>query len=169
MSLMDLLQQAVSGSLGGQHQDQHLDQIVQQSSPDLLGKGLSEAFRSDKTPAFGDMVGQLFGQSNSNQQAGVLNQLLASAGPAILASIAGGALSKMMSKGSSGGLSAEQASQLSPAQVKDIAVTAEQHSPGVIDQIGRFYADHPGLVKTVGSTALLIAAAKMQKSLTRPN
>ena len=134
------------------------------ATPDLLGRGLAEAFRSDQTPPFGQMVGQLFGQSNSNQQAGVLNQLLASIAPMALSGLAGGALSKMLQSGTTQ-LSPAQAASLSKDQVQQIAAHAQQQSPGIVDQVGRFYADHPTLVKTVGGAALAIAMSKMKDHL----
>ena len=163
MSLLDLLAQ-VAGNANGPS-DQHFDQIAQQASPDLLGQGLSEAFRSDQTPPFGQMVGQLFGQSNSGLQAGMLNSILAAVGPAVLAGVAGGTLGKMLRPGASQ-LTPEQASRLSPQQVQEIASHAEQHSPGIVDQVGQFYAQHPTLVKTVGGAALAIALAKMKDRMT---
>ena len=39
--------------------------------------GLAAAFRSDQTPPFGQMVSRLFSQSGGQQQAGLLNTLLA--------------------------------------------------------------------------------------------
>ena len=57
-----------------------------------------------------------------------------------------------------------QASQLTPGQVQAIATHAEQHSPGIIDKMSGFYAQHPGLVKTLGSAPLSIALAKMAQS-----
>ena len=168
MGLLDLLQQAAANATRGSTgtNNIHLDQAVQEAPPDLLAHGMSEAFRSDQTPPFGQMVGQLFGQSNGAQQAGVLNQILAAAGPAILAGVAGSILSRVMTPGSTQ-ITAEQAEKLSPRDVQQIATHAEQQSTGVVDQIGRFYADHPTLVKTLGSAALLIAAAKMKNQLTK--
>ena len=163
MSLLDLLAQ-VAGNANGPS-DHHFDQIAQQASPDLLGQGLSDAFRSDQTPPFGQMVGQLFGQSNGGQQAGMLNSILASLGPAVLAGVAGGALGKMLRPGATQ-LTPDQASRLSPQQVQEIASHAEQHSPGIVDQIGQFYAQHPTLVKTVGGAALAIALSKMKDRMT---
>lgn len=164
MGLLDLLQQAAASALQGKSSDHHLEQVVHEAPPELLGHGVTEAFRSDKTPPFGQMVGQLFGQSDGQQQAGVLNQILAAAGPAILGGVAGAILGKVMKPGTTQ-LTPEQAAQLSPKDVQAIATHAEQQSTGVMDQIGRFYADHPTLVKTLGSTALLIAAAKMKRNL----
>ena len=45
-----------------------------------------------------------------------------------------------------------------------IATHAEQHSPGIIDKMSGFYAQHPGLIKTLGGAALTIALAKMAES-----
>jgi hypothetical protein len=149
---------------------EHFEQAAQNASPDLLRQGLSAMFHSDQTPPFGQMAGQLFGQANPNQQAGMLNQLLGSMGPTVLASLmggaGGGALSAILgqvtnSGGTPGTITPEQASQLTPEQVQQIANHAEQHSPGIIDEMSGFYAQHPGLIKTLGSAALTIALAKM--------
>ena len=163
MGLLDLLSQ-VAGSAHGPS-DQHFEQIAQQAPTDLFGHGLAEAFRSDQTPPFGQMVGQLFGQSNGNQQAGMLNAILAAVGPAVLSGVAGGALSRMLQPGATQ-LSPDQASRLTPQQVQEIASHAEQQQPGVIDQLGQFYANHPTLVKTVGGAALAIALSKMKDRMT---
>jgi hypothetical protein len=47
----------------------------------------------------------------------------------------------------------QQASQLTPEQVQEIATRAEHH--GVLDKVGGF-AEHPQLVKTLGSAALAV-------------
>ena len=170
--LGNLLSQFASGGNAANASDQ-FHQVAQNASPDLLREGLSAMFKSDQTPAFGQMAGQLFGQANPNQQAGMLNQMLSSMGPSVLASLAagagGGALSGILGRLTQGGampaaVTPEQASQLTPEQVQTIATHAEQHSPGIIDKMSGFYAQHPGLVKTLGSAALSIALAKMAQS-----
>jgi hypothetical protein len=167
--LGSLLSQFAGGGNAANAPDQ-FHQAAQNASPDLVSQGLSAMFRSDKTPAFGQMSGQLFGQANPTQQAGMLNQMLGSMGPGVLASLlggaGGGALGGVLGQLTGGGaapatLTPEQASKLSPAQVQDIAHHAEQHSPGIIDKMSSFYAEHPGLVKTLGGAALAIALAKM--------
>lgn len=161
MSLMDILTQVVAGAAPP---EQHFDQVAKNASPDLLGHGVAEAFRSDQTPEIGQMVGQLFGQSNPAQQAGLLNQILASVGPAVLAGTAGGALGKILAPGTTQ-VTPNQASQLSPGQVQDIVTHANQTLPGLADQLGQFYAQHSSLVKTLGGAALVIALAKMRERL----
>jgi hypothetical protein len=53
----------------------------------------------------------------------------------------------------------QQASQMRPEDVQEIARRAQEHDPSVMDRVGGFYAQHPELVKTLGSAALAIALA----------
>lgn len=158
MGLMDILNQVISG---GTASDQHFDQVAESVPGNVLAAGLAHAFRSDQTPAIGDMVGQLFGNSNGSQQAGMLNQILASLGPAAAASLAGGVLGRVMSPGSSQ-ITPTQASQLTPDQVQAVVENAHQTSPGIADELAGFYAQHAGLIKTLGGAALAIAMVKMK-------
>ena len=148
----------------------HFDKVAQSASPDLLSQGLSAMFHSDQTPPFGQMAGQLFSQANPSQQAGMLNQILAGMGPGVLASLVNGAqtggLGAILGKLTQGSttsptITPDQASQLTPEQVQVIASHAEQHNPGIVEQMSGFYAQHAGLIKTLGGAALTIALAKM--------
>lgn len=156
MSLSDILRDA-----GGDNIDAHFDRVAQAASPNDLGAGLADAMRSDQTPPFGDMVGQLFGRSSSTQQAGLLNQILSTVGPSIAAALAGGALGKILHPGQQQ-VTPEQATKLSPAEVTEIAKHAELKKPEIIDQVGRFYAQHSDLVKTLGGVALTAVLAGMR-------
>ena len=158
MGLLDILTQVVGG---GTVTDQHVDQVVQNAPVNVVAAGLASAFRSDQTPDIGQMVGQLFGNSNGQQQAGMLNQILASLGPAAAASLAGGLLGRVMTPGSSQ-LTPAQASQLSPQDVQQIVEHAHQTQPGIADELAGFYANHAGLIKTPGGAALAIAMARMK-------
>jgi len=159
MGLMDMLTQAMRG--GGAQQ---FDQVAQNAPSDVLAKGLSEAFASDQTPPIGNMVGQLFGQSNGTQQAGMLNQLIGALGPTVMAGLAGGVLGKVMSPGQTQ-ITPEQASQLTPQQVQDVVNHANEVHPGVADQLGQFYAQHRGLINTLGGIAATVAMMKMKDHL----
>ena len=172
--LGSLLQQYLGGAAAPSQAEAHFDQAAQNAPTDVLSSGLAAMFRSDATPAFGQMAGQLFGQANPNQQAGMLNSLIASMGPAVLASLLnkggsgggalgglGGLLGQLTGGGATPAITPAQASQITPDQVQVIASHAEQANPGIIDQMSAFYAQHPTLVKTVGGAALSIALAKM--------
>ena len=163
MGILDILKQyANPGNTSAPDlADRHFDEVAGVAPPEILGQGVGDAFRAESTPPFGQMVAQMFGQSNPQQQAGVLNQLLGSIGPGVLSALGGGLLGRMLAP-SSGGVpqvTPQQATQLSPQQVQEIATQAEQHDPSVLDRIGGFYAQHPQLVKTLGSAALAIALA----------
>ena len=163
MGLMDILQRYANPAAVS-NPDQvhaHFDEVAGAAPTEILGQGVGDAFRADSTPAFGEMVSQMFGQSNPQQQAGVLNQLLRSIGPGVLSALGGGILGRMSAPSSAEQpqVTPQQASQLTPEQVQEIATHAEQHDPGVLDKIGGFYAQHPQLVKTLGSAALAIAMA----------
>jgi hypothetical protein len=160
MGLMDMLTQAMSGSGGAQQ----FGQVAQNAPSDALAKGLSAAFASDQTPAIGSMVGQLFGQSNGTQQAGMLNQLMGALGPGVMAGLAGGVLGRVMSPGQTQ-ITPEQASQLTPQQVQDVVNHANEVHPGVADQLGQFYAQHRGLINTLGGIAATVAMMKMKDHL----
>jgi hypothetical protein len=161
MGLLDILNQAMNAN-----QDQHsLGQVTDHAPDDVFSKGLSAAFGSDQTPPIGNMVSQLFGNSSAPQQAGMLNSLMGALGPAAMAALAGGALGKIMSPGQTQ-ITPEQASKLSPQQVQDVVNHANDQHPGVADQMGNFYAQHRGLVNTLGGIAATIALTKMKDHLT---
>ena len=168
--LGNILQQYLGGSPDPQVAEQHYAQTAQAAPPEVLSHGLSGMFKSDATPPFGQMAGQLFGQSDPNQRAGLLNQLIAGMGPAVLASLArrggGGGLGAILGQLTGGGgapasVTPAQAQNVTPDQVQVIADQAHQADPSIVDKISGFYAQHPGLVKTLGSAALTVALAKM--------
>lgn len=166
--LNSLLQQYLGGASGtpSPAAAQHYDQVAQNAPPDVVGRGLADAFRSDQTPPFADMVSKMFGQASPDQKAGMLNQLISGLGPGALASILGsGALGGLAGAAGGSQIAPQDASKLSPDQVQQIAQHAEQRNPGIIDKMGDFYAQHPGLVKTLGGAALTIALAKIANGM----
>ena len=170
MGLLDnILQQYADPSRAQPERvNEHFDQVAQQSNPQDLGNGVAAAFRSDATPPFGQMIGNLFGQSNPQQRAGILNQLVQVLGSGALSSVAGGVLGRVLGNAGSAGSGAaaptitpEQASQISPADAGAIAAHAEQRDPSILDRAGEFYAQHPTLVKSLGASALAIVLGRM--------
>lgn len=140
---------------------EHFDQVAQSASPNVIAEGLSAAFHSDQTPAFGNMVSSLFSQSNGEQKAGLLNQLLASVGPGTLAQLAGGGALASMLGGGSQQVTPQQAQNVSPEVVQELATHAHNADPSIVDRASAFYAQHTTLVKTLGGAALSIALAKV--------
>lgn len=169
LDLGNLLQKYLNPSAATPSQDavSHFDQVAQHASPEMMSQGISDALRSGETPPLGQMVSQIFANATPQQQAGMLNQILASLGPGALASLGGGALGSLLGQtaGATPQVTPQQASQVSPQQVQDLANHAEQHGEGVFDRLGSFYAQHPQLVKTLGTAAVTIALAKMANSM----
>jgi hypothetical protein len=167
MGILDILQQYSDPARAPTDRaEEHFDQVARQSSPQDLGNGVAAAFRSDATPPFGQMIGNLFGRSDPQQRAGILNQIIQSVGAGGLSSIAGGVLGRVLGGGAGSGNSAptitpEQASQISPADASAIAEHAEKRDPTIMDRAGEFYAQHPDLVKGLGAAALAIALGRM--------
>src|SRR5918997_3271748 len=86
------------------------DQLAQNAPPTALADGLSAAFRSDQTPAFGNMVSQMFANGSGQQRASLLNTLLRTVGPTVLAQVlsrggggGGGGLAGLLGGGGGGG------------------------------------------------------------------
>jgi hypothetical protein len=148
----------------GVHDD--FDQFAQAAPQSAIADGLAAAFRSNDTPPFPQMLGQLFGQSNGQQRAGILNTLISAVGPTVLAQImarhggGGGGLAGILG-GSQQEVSPEAAQQVSPEAVQEIAQHAEQRDPSIIDTMSGIYAAHPQLIKTLGAAALTVALAKI--------
>src|SRR5580704_19458668 len=99
----------------------HFDQVAQAAPISAIADGLSAAFKSDKTPAFGQMLSTLFNNSSGDQKAGVINQLLASVPPGTLTTLLSGAgLAGVLGQGTTQ-VTPEQAQKISPEAVQQLA------------------------------------------------
>ena len=150
--------------------DQDFDEISRHAPRDAMAGGLAEAFRSDRTPPFGNMLGQLFGNSNSNMKASLLNTLIAAAGPQVLSAIlarhSGSDVPKQMNV-QSGHLGPAEADRIPASAVEELADEAQKRDPNVIDRISDFYAEHPTLVKSLGTAALTVAMSHFARQQRR--
>ena len=142
--LSDLLQRYSNASATNPPEtaSQDFQHVAQTAPPSQMANGLADAFRSDQTPAFGQMVAGLFGQSNDQQRVGILNTL----------------------GGSQGQITPEQARNMSPQAVQELAEQAHQKDPSIIDQASSFYAQHPTLVQGLGAGALALIMSRMSRS-----
>jgi hypothetical protein len=163
MGIKDILQQYADRPTDT-HQD--FNEVAREIPKDVLADGMAHAMRSDQTPPFGQLIGQLFGQSNPQQRAGILGELARAAGPGVLGKL-GGLFGGGNAAGSGGSTAAPatitpaDAQQVSPQQAEDIARAAEKQDPGVLDRVAGFYAEHPEVFKAVGGMALALALGRM--------
>lgn len=139
--------------------EEDFQQVSRHAPQEVVADGLSQAFRSDRTPAFPEMVSNLFSRSDPNQRAGLLNRLLSAVGPGALAGLPGGLAGLL----GSGQVTPDRAAQVSPQDVQEIAAHAEKQNPSVVDQVSSFYSQHPQVVQALGGLALTIALQHMMK------
>jgi hypothetical protein len=123
------------------HQDFH--QVANAAPQSAVAEGLADAFRSDRTPPFPEMLASLFQHSDASQRTGILNRLL-------------GALGQPQT-------TPEQAQQVAPDSVRQMAAQAEQQDPSIIEQASHFYAQHPDTVKALGAVALTVLLGRMAR------
>ena len=141
MSWMDVLSHYRNGQATPPNVAGDFQAIAGDLPPHELSEGLQEAFRSEQTPPFENMVRQLFEHSGPDQRAGVLNQLREALGR--------------------GPVSPDEANQVPPHQIETMAAQAAQSNPGILERVSRFYADHPQVVQMLGQAALGIAMNRM--------
>jgi hypothetical protein len=164
MSLMDILAQYAGQDSPGApprpplsaHQD--FSQVASQASPALLGGGIAQALQG-APEGFESSIAKLFQNSDPQPRTGLLQRLIQAAGPAVLSSFAGGALSHLAQSGSTA--QEADANAITPTQAGELAGTARQSNPGIVAELGSFYSQHPTLVKTLGAAALAMAMSHM--------
>lgn len=164
-SLGNLVQQFATGQVTPEQAEQHFDQIAGAAPSSTVAEALAGALRSDQTPPFAQLAAQLFNGSSGEQKAGMLNSLISAAGPMLPqlignSPVAGG-LMQLLASSSGGAVSAEDAQQVSPEAVQQIAEHAHAQDPSIIDRVSSLYAEHPTVVKSLGAAVLAIAVSKM--------
>ncbi len=161
-NLVNVLEQYRNASPANPPQNVHqdYDQVAHAAPQGSLAGGLSEAFNSNQTPPFGQMLATLFSNSDGQQKAGILNQLLQAAGPSLLSSGVLGGLAGMLRGGQ---VTPEQAEQVPPQAVQQMAEHAQRQNPSIVDQASQFYAQHPTLVKALGAGTLALIMSHLSK------
>ncbi len=160
-----LLQQySGSNTTSSQNAEQDFSQVAQHAPPSAMSGGLAEAFRSNQTAPFSQMIGSLFSRSNGEQKAGILNHLMGSVGTNALAGVSGGMFSGLTGLlGGNKAVTPEQAEKVSPDHVQQLAEHAEKNDPSIFDKAGEFYSQHPTLVQGLGAGALSLIMSKMSQ------
>lgn len=150
----ETLQRYVGGSPQNEEQvHKDFDHVAQSAPSEHLANGVAEAFRSNQTPPFPQMLAKLFDRSDSSQRAGLLNQLIGAGGGSLLSGLLGNV--------SQGKVTPDQAQKVPTEAVERAAAQAQQQNPSIVDSVSNLYAQHPQLLKTLGGAALSIALAKI--------
>jgi hypothetical protein len=163
MSLLDVLKHYSNPNAApAADVDRDFDVVSQQVDPQDLSSGVAAAMRSDATPSFGETISNLFAKSDPNQKAGALNEILRVLGPR-KGSILDRILQAAGNHASSAPITPAQATQVSPADLRNIAAEAEKENDSIVDRLAGYYAQHPTLVKTLGVAALGAAMSHMNR------
>jgi len=158
--LVGMLQQYAGGASSTANPEHDFQHVAQNAPQDHLANGIAGAFRSDATPPFAQIVGSLFSNSDGQQRAGILNHLLSAVGPGAAGRMLGGLLGGQANRP----ITPEQAQQVSPDAVHDLAQQAEKSNPSIIETAGNFYAQHPTLVQSLGAVALASVMSHMSRN-----
>ncbi len=132
-------------------------QVVGTANPSAVSQGIAAVLGSNGTEPFGQMVSQLFANGSADQKAGMLNALLASATPEVRAKLG----SLIPAAAATGAVSGAQATSVPADAVSALAQQVHGQNPGVVQELSGFYAQHPTLVKTLGSAAMMLAMRKI--------
>ena len=161
MSVIDdvkaLLAQYASGGTPTGDVGAHFQQTAQSVDSGTVAQGIAAALRSDQTPPFGQMVSQLFSSGSSDQKTAMVNTLLGAADPGQRTQLA----SLIPGLAGASSVTKEQVAAISPSAVQSLAEQVERRDGGIVDKMSSLYAAHPMLVKTLGTTALMIAMRRM--------
>jgi hypothetical protein len=144
-----------------EHVQRDFNQVGQTAPPSAIASGLKEAFQSNQTPPFAQMVAHLFGQSNGEQRAGILNHLLSAAGRGALSTGVLSSLSGLLGNRSS--ITPDQAQQIPPEAVQQLAEHAQKQDPSIVERASEFYSQHPTLVQGLGASALALVMSRISQ------
>jgi hypothetical protein len=171
MNLLDQIGGLLQQYSGGQQDpsqpvEQHFDQVAEAVPGSSMAQGLTAALGSGEAGTFPQLAGQLFSNGNGTQRAGLLNTLLATAGPGLVSQFLGNNSGSMLGSLLSSGrtqISPQQAANVSPGEVEALAQHVHQNDPSIVGRVGELYAEHPALVKTLGGVALAVAMREIAR------
>lgn len=161
MSLGDLLQQIV-GAAGPT--PTQVDEVAQNANREQVQGGVAAALGSAGAPQLSNVVAELFAKSTPEQRAAILNAITERLGAGALANVAGGVLAGHEGTGTPA-VSADETAAITPDHVRDVVDAATAQDPGLLQRVSSFYAEHPALVKTLGSGLLMVALAHMKNNM----
>jgi hypothetical protein len=165
--LGSILQNYAGGSVDNRAAERDFDDVAAQAPRETVASGIAEAFRSNQTAPFPDMLSQLFARSGGDQRATVLNTLVTTLGPALISRVLGRHGVSTANPVGQGPIRPDEAEHVPPEAVQELAAEAERKDPSIMDRISDFYADQPAIVKTLGGLALAVAMAKVAQAQSR--
>lgn len=155
---------ANAGAQQGAHED--FQQVASSVPKDVTASGIEQAINSDQTPPFPQIVARLFQHADSNGRAGLLNRLLQSAGGSgAVASLPGLAAISRLFGGNQQQVAPDQAAQIPPQEVEQLAAHAQSQNPQAVKGISQFAAEHPNLLKALEVGFMAVALRHISRRI----
>jgi len=159
MSFLDqigsILNQYQSGAMPSREEAQaHYDEIARSVPPSVLAQTIGPALESMDTEHLREKITAAAAQMTPEQRAAFLQQILAGLGGA------GGAAAAVAKAGASPTV-AQDPSSAPPQDVGNVATYAKEHQPEIFRRATEFYAQHPTLVKVLGTVAIASIARRL--------
>jgi hypothetical protein len=151
-----LLNQYQAGTGAGSREEaqQHYDQIAQHVPPNVLASSIGPAIGSLPTDQVEERVQRSAQQMTPQQRGNFLEQLLGGLG-------AGGGLAALLSQIGVSPAVAQNPQSASPQDVGKVAAYTKENQPDLFHQAMSFYAQHPTLVKVMGTMAIAAIAKNL--------
>jgi hypothetical protein len=146
--------QAGSGAASREEAQQHYDQITQHVPPDVLASTIGPAISSLPTGEVEERVQRSAQQMTPQQRGSLLEQLLAGLG-------GGGSVGSILNQIGVSPSVAQNPQAASPQDVGKVAAYTKENRPDLFHQAMSFYAQHPTLVKVMGTMAIAAIAKNL--------
>jgi hypothetical protein len=161
----DLLNQYMSGQGATSRQEAraHYDQIADAVPTDVLGSVIGPALSSLGGQQVMERVFNSATEMNPEERSGLVRSLLNGFGSS------GIDLTSLLGQlGINPGV-ADNPQEASPEEVAKLATHAQEHEPSIFNQAMAFYAEHPTLVKVLGTMAVAAIARNLTASSSNTN
>ena len=163
MSLLDQLSRVFKSAMGDnvseQDAHQHYDQIASNVPREQLGAAIGPAMSNLDSGDVQQRIANSASQMNSNQRGSLLGMLLGGLGGG------GGNIGGLLSQLGVDPSVQNNPQNASPEDLGKVAAHAQSNSPDVFHKAMGFYADHPTLVKALGTAVIAGVARHLSQPL----
>jgi hypothetical protein len=132
----------------------HYDEIAKSVPTDVLAQSIGPALESMDTAHLKDKITQAAAQMTPEQRSAFLQQILAGLGGA-------GGLGAVLTRAGASPSLAQDPTTATPQDVGSVAAYAKEHQPELFRRATEFYAQHPTLVKVLGTVAIASIARRL--------
>jgi hypothetical protein len=142
------------GATSREEAHEHYDQIARHVPPDVLRGEIGPALGGLEAPQVEERIGRSAAQMTPEQRGGLLSGLLGGLA-------GGGGLRDALGRIGVDPRIASNPQEASPQDVGKVAAYAKDNQPDLFHKAMGFYAEHPVLVKTMGTLAVAAIARRL--------